>query len=98
MTKKSEVVVCDVFHKNEAKRVDMIDIMEMTQNFLGDSFTHTVASGGDLTSAHRHMANAETSKERLEHLEPVSEDWHALMNYLLVRYTCIIALPVLKSI
>ncbi len=27
MAKKSDVIVCDVLHKNETKRVDMIDIM-----------------------------------------------------------------------
>ena len=90
MTKRSEVIVCDVFHKNETRRDHMIDIMEMTQDFLGDGFSHTVASGGDLLTverqqaAHRHLADADTPRERLEYLEPVSEDWHALMNYLMV--------------
>ena len=82
--------MCDVFHKNETWRDHMIDIMEMTQDFLGDGFSHTVASGGDLLTierqqpARRHLADADTPRERLEHLEPVSEDWHALMNYLMV--------------
>ena len=48
MATKSDVVVCDVLHKNENKRVDMIDIMMSTQDYLGKDFKHTVASGGDL--------------------------------------------------
>lgn len=79
MAKKSDVIVCDVFHKQETKRDHMIEIMQMTQEFLGPDYTHTVASGGDLL-------DADTPRERLELLEPVTEDWHALMNYLIVRF------------
>ncbi len=34
MATKSDVVVCDVMHKNENKRVDVIDIMMSTQDYL----------------------------------------------------------------
>ncbi len=43
MATKSDVVVCDVLHKNETKRVDMIDIMMASQHrrsFLART-THT---------------------------------------------------------
>ncbi len=92
MSTKSSIVVCDVFHKQEIKSDHMIEIMQMTQGFLGDNFAQTVASGGDLLTverqlgARRHMADADTPSERLELLEPVAEDWHALMNYLMVRF------------
>ena len=80
MATKSDVVVCDVLHKNENKRVDMIDMMS-TQDYLGKDFKHTVASGGDLLTverqqgARRHLADADTPEEGLDHLEPVAEDW-----------------------
>ena len=79
MSSKSSVIVCDVFHKQEIKRDHMIKIMQMTQDFVGKDYTHTVPSG------RRHMADGDTPRERLELLEPVTEDWHALMNYLIVR-------------
>ncbi len=91
MATKFDVVVCDVLHKNENKRVDMIDIMMATQDYLGKDFKHTAASGGDLLTverqqgARRHLADADTPEEGLDRLEPVAEDWHALMNFLMVR-------------
>ena len=92
MSNKSSVVVYDVFHKQDNKRDHMIEIMQMTQDFVGKDYTHTVPSGGDLLTverqqgARRHMADGDTPRERLELLEPVAEDWHALMNYLMVRF------------
>ena len=38
-------------------------------------------------SAQRHLMDGDTERKRLELLEPHSEDWHALMNFMLVRYT-----------
>jgi len=35
----------DVLHKNENKRVDMIDITLETQTYLGQGFKHRVLSG-----------------------------------------------------
>ena len=34
----------------------------------------------------RHLMNGDTVSEYLELLQPHSEDWHALMNFMLVRY------------
>ena len=91
MATKSDVIVCDVLHKNETKRVDMIDIMMASQEFLGKDYPHRVQSGGDLLTverqqgAKRHLADADTPEEGLDRLEPVAEDWHALMNFLMVR-------------
>ncbi len=54
----------------------------MTQELIGKDNTHTVPSGGGLLTVEKqqeHMAYRYTPRERLE---PVAEDWHALMNYL----------------
>ena len=73
----------------------MIDIMEMTQDFLGDGFSHTVASGGGVLtierqqSARRLLADADTCRERLEHLEPVSEDCNGEYTYTIVYTTSV---------
>ncbi len=96
MATKSDVVVCDVLHKNENKRVDMIDIMMSTQDYLGKDFKHTVASGGDLLTVDilqmliHPRYTRDTPEEGLDRLEPVAEDWHALMNYLMVRRQSVI--------
>ena len=42
--------------KNETRQDHMIDIMEMTQDYLGDGFSHTVASGGGLLTIERQQA------------------------------------------
>lgn len=92
MALKSEVYVIDVLMKNEA-RSDMIDIMHTLQGYLGKSYPrdHIVASGGhQLTcerqvAAQRHMVCGNTPEERLELLEPQSEDWHCLMCFLKVE-------------
>ena len=83
MSQKSEVYVLDVLMKNEAKHKDMIDIMTTLQEYLGDDDDERrVLSGGDQLTverqvgAQRHLMCGNTVKERLEILEPVSEDWH----------------------
>ena len=48
-------------------------------------------SGGDQLTcerqycAQRHLMDSDTPRERLQNLEPVCEDWHTLMNLLIVR-------------
>lgn len=87
MSKKSEVFILDVLMKNEAKHTDMIDIMTVMHNYLGDGYAdgHVVVSGGDhLTcerqiGSQRHLMYGNTRRDRLELLEPVVEDWHALV-------------------
>ena len=91
-TKKSEVVVLDVLMKNEAKSSDMIDIMKKMQEYLGEGYPkdRRVASGGDQLTcerqagAQRHMMCGNTPEERLELLEPQSEDWHCMVCVLTV--------------
>ena len=87
MSKKSEVVVLDVFMKNEATSTGMLDIMKSIQDYLGENYPskNKVASGGDqLTcerqaAAMRHMMDGDTAKDRLQLLEPQSEDWHCMV-------------------
>ena len=87
MSKKSEVFILDVLMKNEAKHTDMIDIMTVMHNYLGDGYAdgRVVVSGGDhLTcerqiGSQRHLMCGNTRRDRLELLEPVVENWHALV-------------------
>ena len=93
MAEKSEVAVLDVLMKNEVKHKDMVDIMTVTQDYLGDDYPQErrVLSGGDhLTcerqiGAQRHMMDGNTLRERLELLEPVVEDWHCQLCIVTVR-------------
>lgn len=93
MSKKSETYFLDVLMKNEAKHSDMLDIMITAHNYLGEDFppNSKVLSGGDQLTcerqycAQRHLMDGDTPRERLQHLEPVCEDWHTLMNLLIVR-------------
>ena len=90
MSKKSDVVVLDVLMKNEAKHKDMLDIMRLLQDYLGDNYpdNRQVLSGGDQmtcerqVAAQRHMMDGNTEEERLEHLKPVIEDWHCLVTFI----------------
>lgn len=92
MCQKSEVVVLDVLMKNEAKHKDMLDIMATLQDYLGKDYPgdRQVLSGGDhLTverqvGAQRHMMCGNTSKDRMELLQPVVEDWHCLVCFISV--------------
>lgn len=103
MSKKSEVVVIDILMKNETKRKDMLDIMNAMQDYLGDNYPedrHVVSGGDHLTcerqvGAQRHMMDGDTSRDRLETLEPVAEDWHCQLCMIVVRvYTCVV--PAIK--
>ena len=95
MSKKSEVVVLDVLMKNEATSAGMLDIMTAMQDYLGEEYPpkKKVASGGDQltcerqTAAMRHMMDGDTPKDRLQLLEPQSEDWHCLVCMLKVSCT-----------
>ena len=93
MAEKSEVAVLDVLMKNETKHKDMVEIMSVMQDYLGNNYPQQcrVASGGDhLTcerqiGAQRHMMDGNTLRERLELLEPVVEDWHCQLCIITVR-------------
>ena len=92
MSRRSEVVVLDVLLKNETCHSDMVDIMQSMQAYLGDNYpaSQRVASGGDyLTCEHqlgsqRHLMDGDTPQDRLQLLEPQSEDWHCLLAMLTV--------------
>ncbi len=94
-SRRSEVVVLDVLMKNEARHSDMIDIMQSLQGYLGDGYpvVHRVASGGDqLTTewqvgAQRLLMDGDTPRDRLQLLEPQTEDWHCLVCVLAVSPT-----------
>lgn len=96
MAIKSDVVVLDVLHKNENKSNDMIDIMHEMASYLTPSFELTALSGGDHVTCERqqgskrHVMCSNTREGRLEQLEPCCEDWHCLMNFLMVtpQYYC----------
>ena len=84
MCKKSEVVVLHVLHKNEASNGDMLAIMKTQQTFHNS----TVLTGGDQLTCERqrcaktHVMDGNTQEDRLDLLEPVVEDWHALQSFL----------------
>ena len=92
MARKSEVYALDVVMKNEAKHDDMIDIMRMLQQYLGKEYdaNRVVACGGDQLTCERQVGAqrlchcADTPADRLQLLEPVSEDWHCLVSLLRV--------------
>lgn len=87
MACKSKVYTLDVMMKNEAKHDEMIDIMRTLQNYLGKDYSEErkVACGGDQLTCERQVGAqrltscADCSADRLELLEPVSEDWHCLV-------------------
>ena len=73
----------------ETKHADMIDIMKALQDYIGDSSCKHLSGGDQLTCerqccAQRHMMDADTQRDRLQLLEPVCEDWHALMCFMKV--------------
>ena len=90
MAEKSEVVVLDVLHKDETKGPEMIDIMTEMHQYLGDD-PKIRLSGGDYVTVERQRGakqdklNSETQRGKLALLEPCAEDWHCLMNILMVR-------------
>lgn len=73
--------------KSEAKHKDMLDIMMMLQDYLGENYPdhRPVLSGEDQLTceqqvgAQRHMMCGNTVKERLEYRRPVVEDGHCLV-------------------
>ncbi len=90
MATKSEVIVLDVLHKNEMKGADMIDIMREIHDYLGDS-SKVRPSGGNYVTVERqrcsqqHLMDSDTQRGRLGLVELCAEDWHCLMNVLLVN-------------
>ena len=90
MAKKSDTIVLDVLHKNEAKHDDMLDITRIQQSYLKPHLYVTGLSGDQLMCERqrcvkRHIMDGDTAKERLAYLEPKIEDWHALQTFLMVR-------------
>ena len=94
MAAKSEVVVLDVLHNNENESSDMVEIMRTMVSYLGSLYKHTALSGGDhLTcernqGAKRHVQCSNSPGGRLDQLEPCVEDWHCVMNFLIVSTYC----------
>ena len=82
MSKKSEPYFLDVLMKNEAKHSDMLDIMKALHDFLGKDLPENlrVISGGDQLNCERqactqrHVMGGDTPLDRLESVEPISED------------------------
>ena len=78
--------------KNEVCNSDMVDIMKTIQGYLGDQYppVNRVASGGNQLTcerqvgAQRHLMDGDTPQDRLQLLEPQSEDWHCLVTMLSV--------------
>lgn len=71
LDEKSETVVLDVLHKNEAKHEDMLDIMRTQQSYLEPHLNARRLSGGDQLTverqrcAKRHIMDSDTPKQRL---------------------------------
>ena len=90
MAEKSEVNVLDVLHKNETKSSDMVQIMRKMASYLGVPYQLTALSGGDHVTcereqgAKRHVMCSNMREGRLEQLEPCVEDWHCIMNFMIV--------------
>ena len=92
MAQKSEVYALDVLMKNEAKHDQMIDIMRTLHQYLGEEYdaSRVVVSGGDQLTCERQVGSqklcrcADTPADRLQLVEPVSEDWHCLISLLRV--------------
>ena len=93
MAVKSDVLVLDVLHKNETKSSDMVHIMREMASYLGASYSHVALIGGDHVTcereqgAKRHVMCSNTREGRLEQLEPCVEDWHCVMNFMIVSST-----------
>ena len=88
MAAKSEVVVLDVLH--ETVNSDMVEIMRAMLSYLASLYKHTVISGGDHVTcereqgAKRHVQCSNSPEGRLDQLKPCCEDWHCVMNFMIV--------------
>ena len=100
MATKSEIAVLDVLHNNEIEDKEMIEIMRVMVSYLRTVYKHRALSGGDHVTcereqgAKRHVQCSNSSTGRLDQLEPVVEDWHCVMNFMIVStttytYTCL---------
>ena len=75
--------------KNEAKHSDMISIMRTLQGYLGKNYDveKRILSGGDKLTCERQVGAQRLSRcancvsEKLQILEPVSEDGHCLVSF-----------------
>ena len=90
MAAKSEVVVLDVLHNNECVSSEMVEIMRTTVSYLGSRYKRGVLFGGDHVTceqqqgAKRHVQCSNHPEGRLDQLEPCVEDWHCVMNFMIV--------------
>ena len=83
----------DILMKNEVCHSDMVDIMKTMHTYLGSDYPshRIVASGGDqLTREHQvgaqwHVMDGNTPWDRLQMLEPQTQDWYCLVAVLMVR-------------
>ncbi len=82
----------DVLHNNEIEGKEMVHIMRTMMSYLGTVYQRRALSGGDqLTcereqNAKRHVQCSNTSVGRLNQLEPCIEDWHCVMNFMIVSH------------
>lgn len=102
MSEASDTWFLDVLLKNEAKHSDMVDIMTTMQKYLGDSTTRVLSGGDQLTCerqscAQRHLMDGDSVEERLQLLEPVCEDWHAMMCFMKLRILLAILVHIIMN-
>lgn len=103
MAAKSEVVVLDVLHNNETVNSDMVEIMRAMLSYLASLYKHTVISGGDHVTcereqgAKRHVQCSNSPEGRLDQLEPCCEDWHCVMNFMIVSISMNVCVKSYKS-
>ena len=92
MSRRLKVAVLDILMKNEACHSDMVDIMKIMHSYLGSDYpSHRgVASGSDQLAFERqmgaqcHVMDGGTPWDRLQLLEPQTEDWHCLVCVLMM--------------
>ena len=57
--------------------------MREMASYLGASYNHVALTGG----AKHHVMCSNTREDRLEQLEPCVEDWHCVMNLMILSRT-----------
>ena len=73
----------DVFHLNEAKNDDMLEVMCKMAAYLGPEYQWTVLCGDDQLITERET----TVKQHQMDSDTCIEDWHCLLNFLEVGHT-----------
>lgn len=72
---------------------DMVEILRTILSYLGSLYKHTVISGGDHVTCEREQRHVQCSNSpegRLHQIEPCCEDWHCLMNFMIVSISMIV--------